>query len=67
MYISVKNLVRKMSNDGKKVKMIKTDPKTIELLEKIQGWHSTRGNKQSYQKIVINLVFNDAKRKGLIE
>ena len=50
------------------VKMIKTDLETIELLSKIKGWHLLRENSNSsYTNIVKNLVYKDAKRKGLIK
>lgn len=48
------------------IKMIKTDSETIELLSKIKGWHLLRENSNSsYADIVKNLVFKDAKQKGL--
>ena len=49
------------------IKMIKTNPDTITLLSKIKGWHLLRENSNSsYADIVKNLVFKDAKRKGLV-
>lgn len=60
-------MVKKMTNgNGNNVKMIRTDPDTIDILGKLKGWHFLRGNNSSYADIVKNLVFKDAKRKGLI-
>ena len=48
------------------IKMIRTDPETINLLSKIKGWHLlNKENNISYATIVKNLVYKEAKRKGL--
>lgn len=48
------------------VKMIKTDPNTLDLLFKIKGWHLQRGEKVSNSDVVRRLIELEAKRKGII-
>lgn len=54
------------NNDNNYIKMIKTNGTTIDILSKIKGWHLIRGNKVSNTDIVNELIFKDAKKKGLI-
>ena len=47
------------------VKMIKTDPDTLDLLFKLKGWHLQRGEKVSNSDVIRRLIKLDAKRKGI--
>lgn len=47
------------------VKMIKTDPHTLDVLFKLKGWHLQKGKKVSNSDVIRELILKDAKRKGI--
>lgn len=54
-----------MESNVNNVKMIKTDPDTLDVLFKLKGWHLQRGRRVSNSDVIRELILNDAKQKGI--